>query len=56
MPFHFFAVCDNVVAPESGLALDKHVISIAAWEATGEKKQTVVQSSFDEREEAGCCK
>jgi len=49
--FKFFEVCNNVVVPDFGLALDKEVISISAWEALGPEKQQILQDTFNELEE-----
>ncbi|MBM2323714.1 MULTISPECIES: TRAP transporter substrate-binding protein [Marivita] len=49
--FKFYEVCANVVVPDFGLALDKEVISVAAWDALGEEKQMILQDTFNELEE-----
>jgi len=49
--FKFYEVCNYVVVPDFGLALDKEVISVAAWEALGEENQTILQDTFNELEE-----
>jgi TRAP-type C4-dicarboxylate transport system substrate-binding protein len=49
--FKFYEVCKHVVVPDFGLALDKQVISLPAWEGLGPDLQQVLQSSFDELEE-----
>ncbi|KMK64917.1 TRAP transporter substrate-binding protein [Puniceibacterium sp. IMCC21224] len=49
--FKFYEVCKNVVVPDFGLALDKQVISVAAWDALGEENQTILQDTFDELEQ-----
>ena len=49
--FKFYEVCEHVVVPDFGLALDKEVISIAAWDALSAENQEILQSSFDELEE-----
>lgn len=49
--FKFYEVCANVVVPDFGLALDKEVISVAAWDALGAEKQMILQDTFNELEE-----
>lgn len=49
--FKFFEVCNNVVVPDFGLALDKEVISVSAWDSLGAENQTILQDTFDELEE-----
>ena len=49
--FKFYEVCEHVVVPDFGLALDKEVISVAAWDALGEDTQAILQETFDELEE-----
>jgi TRAP-type transport system periplasmic protein len=49
--FKFYEVCKHVVMPDFGLALDKQVISLPAWEGLGPDLQQILQSSFDELEE-----
>ena len=49
--FKFYEVCKHVVVPDFGLALDKEVISLPAWEGLGPEHQQILQSSFDELEE-----
>jgi TRAP-type C4-dicarboxylate transport system substrate-binding protein len=49
--FKFHEVCKYVVVPDFGLALDKEVISLAAWNALSPEHQAILQSSFDELEE-----
>ncbi len=48
--FKFFEVAKYVVVPDFGLALDKEVISTAAWNALSPDHQKIVQESFDELE------
>ncbi|MDP2084978.1 MAG: TRAP transporter substrate-binding protein [Gemmobacter sp.] len=49
--FKFFEVAKYVVVPDFGLALDKEVISTAAWNALSPAHQTIMQEAFDELEE-----
>jgi TRAP-type C4-dicarboxylate transport system substrate-binding protein len=49
--FKFYEVAKYVVVPDFGLALDKQVISNAAWEGLGAEKQTLLTDTFDELEE-----
>lgn len=49
--FKFFEVCDYVIVPDFGLALDKEVISMSAWDSLGEENQIILQDTFDELEE-----
>jgi TRAP-type transport system periplasmic protein len=42
-----YEVCKYVVADDFGLALDKQVISDAAWNALTPEQQTVMQTTFD---------
>lgn len=46
----FFEVCKYVVTNDFGIALDKEVISIAAWNRLSPAQQQALQSSFDELE------
>ena len=46
----FYEVCKYVVETDFGLALDKQVISQAAWDALPADQQEILQSSFDELE------
>ncbi len=46
----FFEVCKYVVTNDFGLALDKEVISVAAWNRLSPAQQQALQSSFDELE------
>lgn len=48
--FKFFEVAKYVVVPDFGLALDKEVISTAAWNALSPDHQAIVQDAFDELE------
>ena len=48
--FKFFEVAKYVVVPDFGLALDKEVISTAAWNALSPDHQAIVQAAFDELE------
>jgi TRAP-type C4-dicarboxylate transport system substrate-binding protein len=50
--FKFHEVCKHVVVPDFGLALDKQVISLSAWNALSAEHQDVLQGSFDELEES----
>lgn len=47
----FFEVAKYVVVPDFGLALDKEVISVSAWNALSPEHQTILQDSFNELEE-----
>ena len=49
--FKFYEVCKHVVVPDFGLALDKEVISIAAWNALSPEHQDILQTSFNDLEE-----
>ncbi|TCT11585.1 TRAP-type C4-dicarboxylate transport system substrate-binding protein [Tepidamorphus gemmatus] len=49
--FKFYEVCKHVVVPDFGLALDKEVISLAAWNALSPEHKEILQKSFDELEE-----
>ncbi len=49
--FKFYEVCNNVVVPDFGLALDKEVISVSSWEALGEENQMILKATFEELEE-----
>ncbi|MGR3742604.1 MAG: TRAP transporter substrate-binding protein [Pseudooceanicola nanhaiensis] len=49
--FKFYEVCNYVVVPDFGLALDKEVISVAAWEGLGEENQKILDDTFDALEE-----
>ncbi|MBJ3776303.1 TRAP transporter substrate-binding protein [Acuticoccus mangrovi] len=46
----FYEVCKYVVSADFGLALDKEVISSAAWGGLPEEEQNILQSTFDELE------
>ncbi len=46
----FFEVCKYVVTNDFGIALDKEVISDAAWARLSPAQQAALQSSFDELE------
>jgi TRAP-type C4-dicarboxylate transport system substrate-binding protein len=46
----FFEVCKYVVTNDFGIALDKQVISVAAWNRLSAAQQQALQSSFDELE------
>lgn len=48
--FKFFEVAKYVMVPDFGLALDKEVISTAAWNALSPDHQKILQDSFDELE------
>ncbi|MCG8357375.1 MAG: TRAP transporter substrate-binding protein [Kiloniellales bacterium] len=48
--FKFYEVCKHVVVPDFGLALDKQVISSAAWGGLTADQQKILQESFDELE------
>jgi TRAP-type transport system periplasmic protein len=48
--FKFYEVAKYVVVPDFGLALDKEVISTAAWNALSPDHQAIVQAAFDELE------
>lgn len=48
----FYEVCKYVIANDFGVALDKEVISEAAWSRLSAEQQEVLQSTFDELEEA----
>lgn len=48
----FYEVCKYVVETDFGLALDKQVISQAAWDALPADQQEILQSSFDDLEAA----
>ncbi|WP_417724277.1 TRAP transporter substrate-binding protein [Salipiger sp.] len=45
--FKFHEVCKHVVVPDFGLALDKEVISNAAWGSMTPEQQETMQSTFD---------
>ncbi|WP_158971336.1 TRAP transporter substrate-binding protein [Chachezhania sediminis] len=45
--FKFYEVCKYVVVPDFGLALDKEVISNAAWNSMTPEQQEIMQSTFD---------
>ena len=49
--FKFYEVCKYVVVPDFGLALDKEVISVSAWDSMTPEQQTLMQTSFDELEQ-----
>lgn len=49
--FKFYEVCKHVVVPDFGLALDKEVISIAAWDALSPEHQDILQTSFNDLKE-----
>lgn len=49
--FKFYEVCKHVVVPDFGLALDKEVISLAAWDSLTAEQQEILQTTFDELEE-----
>ena len=49
--FKFYEVCKHVVVPDFGLALDKEVISVAAWDSLPPEQQQILQTAFDELEE-----
>lgn len=48
--FKFYEVCKHVVVPDFGLALDKEVISNAAWGSMSGEQQEIMQATFDELE------
>lgn len=48
--FKFYEVCKHVVVPDFGLALDKEVISNAAWNSLTAEQQEIMQTTFDELE------
>ncbi|EPX85107.1 TRAP transporter substrate-binding protein [Salipiger mucosus] len=48
--FKFYEVCKHVVVPDFGLALDKEVISNAAWNSMTPEQQEIMQTTFDELE------
>lgn len=45
--FKFYEVCKHVVVPDFGLALDKEVISNAAWGSMSADQQKIMQETFD---------
>lgn len=47
----FYEVCKYVVSNDFGLALDKEVISNAAWDRLGPDLQNILQTSFNELEQ-----
>lgn len=49
--FKFYEVAKYVVVPDFGLALDKQVISLSAWNGLSAEHQEVLQTSFNELEE-----
>lgn len=49
--FNFYEVARFVVVPDFGLALDKQVISLNAWNSLTPEQQDVLQTSFNELEE-----
>jgi TRAP-type transport system periplasmic protein len=46
-----YEVCKYVVTADFGLALDKQVISTAAWDSLSPENQEILQTTFDELEE-----
>jgi TRAP-type C4-dicarboxylate transport system substrate-binding protein len=50
--FKFYEVCKYVVVPDFGLALDKQVISLSAWNGLTAEQKQIVQDSFNELEES----
>jgi len=50
--FKFFEVCKFVVVPDFGLALDKQVISLSAWNGLSPDQRKILQDSFNELEES----
>lgn len=50
--FKFYEVAKYVVVPDFGLALDKQVISLNAWNGLSAEHQQVLQGAFNELEEA----
>jgi TRAP-type C4-dicarboxylate transport system substrate-binding protein len=50
--FKFFEVCKYVVVPDFGLALDKQVISLSAWNGLSPDQRKILQDTFNELEES----
>ena len=48
--FKFYEVCKYVVVPDFGLALDKEIISNAAWNSMTAEQQDIMQSTFNSLE------